>query len=80
MPLKNFDVGRDMMRLALGEKWPVLQHVMVNGVEGTTVEKKRQNLGKRIVFTKIFRLKCLQFCSKNRIENILYLAEFALSL
>lgn len=41
MPLKSFDVGRDMMRLVLGEKWPVLQHVMVNGVEGTTVEKKK---------------------------------------
>lgn len=56
----------------------MLQCVMVNGLDGASVEKNT-NLGKKIVSVKIFRLKYLQFCyGKDGIESILYLAEIAL--
>lgn len=59
--MKRFNVGNDMMGFALESKLPVLQCVVVNGLEGARVEKKKTNLGKKIVSVKIFRLKYLQF-------------------
>lgn len=69
-----------MISLHWWKKLPVL-HCHGEWIGGSKSGKKELQFRQKESICKIVRLRYLQFAyKKNRIENILYLAEFALSL